>query len=92
MRRQLAEGTRHKRASPRTPISQPSVSEGATGGWPLALEAKGSEKEDPVLMSGRGCAGDTEAKGWERLNPLGAQHGFGLACQSSPSPRKVPQV
>lgn len=46
MRRGLEKGIGHKRASPQIPISQSRVSELITGGWPLASEAKGSEKAD----------------------------------------------
>ena len=40
------------RISPRIPIYQPRVSELAAGGQPLALENKGSEKEDLALKMG----------------------------------------
>ena len=60
------EGTRRKDETQNSLTSQPRVSELAVGGWPLALEAKGSEKEDLVLMSGR--VEKPEAK---PLNPLG---------------------
>lgn len=56
------EGTIRQDKTQRGLTSQPRVSELAIGGWSLALEAKGFEKEDLVLMRGRSYAGETRSR------------------------------